>query len=390
MSAGVVLRIARKDLVERLRDRSAVVLGFVAPLVIATVMSFAFRGAGSYHADVAVVDHDRGTLAVAFRAMLDSPELVGIISVRRVSDEAAARREVRDGTLGAAFVLPAGLTAGAHGGRTGDIVVLGSVDASIARQVADALVQGFVAQVNADHLAVATAVASGADARRIGELAAQSARLRLPVTVSTRTTGATRIAAISYFGPSMGIFFMFFAIGLGARSWFVERRSGTLDRIAAAPVPAWALLVGKSVSTFGFGVASLSMMAVVTSVVFGADWGPPVAAAALIVAVVLSAVALTALVIAVARSDRQADGLASTVTFVLVLAGGNFVFVSAAPTLLRRLALLTPNGWAMRGFVDLSGGAGASAAIVPVLAILAFTAVVTAPAVLLARRAVTS
>lgn len=45
--------IARKDLRQRFRDRSAIVLGVVAPVVIAALMSLAFHGVQNFnfHAD---------------------------------------------------------------------------------------------------------------------------------------------------------------------------------------------------------------------------------------------------------------------------------------------------------------------------------------------------
>ncbi|MGZ4697124.1 MAG: hypothetical protein ACXVGT_06585 [Oryzihumus sp.] len=73
-------------------------------------------------------------------------------------------------------------------------------------------------------------------------------------------------------------------------------------------------------------------------------------------------------------------------TFGLVLLGGNFIFISAAPPTLRTLSLFTPNGWALRAFTDLAGGAGWTAALPPLLAILAFGAAAMGAAVLLRRR----
>jgi ABC-2 type transport system permease protein len=144
-------------------------------------------------------------------------------------------------------------------------------------------------------------------------------------------------------------------------------------------------MVGKSLATFVYGVASLGTVAAVTSLVFGAEWGPLPAVVALVLALGLALVGLTALVIAVARSERQAEGFASILTFGLVLLGGNFIFISAAPPMVRTLSLLTPNGWALRAFTDLAGGADWTAAVTPLLVILAFAAVTTTLAFALRR-----
>jgi ABC-2 type transport system permease protein len=106
---------------------------------------------------------------------------------------------------------------------------------------------------------------------------------------------------------------------------------------------------------------------------------------------VISVVALTALVIVVARTQGRAEGMASIVVFALALLGGNFVFLSAAPPLMRTLALATPNGWALRGFTDLATlGGGIGTVVPPAAAMLAFSAVVGSLAALLASKAVRS
>lgn len=181
-----------------MRDRSAWVLGFLAPVAVATLISFAFSGAESFHTDVAVVDEDHGVLAAAFTGFLASPE------------------------LGVALVIPAGFSDAAHGGTVRPITVLTTVDSPLAGEVARSIAGSFVAQLNADRLAVATAVAAGAPP---ADLAAQAASLRLPEQVVRQASGA-RLKSVSYYGPAMGIFFMFFAIGFGARSYFLERRGG--------------------------------------------------------------------------------------------------------------------------------------------------------------------
>jgi ABC-2 type transport system permease protein len=96
-------------------------------------------------------------------------------------------------------------------------------------------------------------------------------------------------------------------------------------------------------------------------------------------------------VIGIARTQRQAEGVASIIVFGLALLGGNFFFISGAPSTIKRLALLTPNGWAIRGFTDLATiGGGLGTIVEPVVAILAFSAVVGTVALSLARRAVSS
>lgn len=369
---SAVLAIALKDLRQRLRDRSAIVLGFIAPLAVAWLISMAFGSVGSFHANVAVVDLDGGPVAAGFSTFVKGPDLADLLTVKSTAGEADARAKVANGDLSAAFVIPRGFSDAITSGQGLPITVLASVDSSVAEQVARSLAQSFTAQIEAVQLSVKAAVLAGAPPSTVAELAQKAAAVRPPERTVTQPSGTKELSAIGYYAPAMGIFFMFFAIDFGAAGYFLERTGGTLDRLAAAPIGPGAILLGKSLATFVYGLASLGTVAVVTSLAFHADWGPPLAVFALIVALALTLVGLTALVITAARTQRQASGFASILTFGLVLLGGNFIFIGGAPQILRTLALLTPNGWALRAFTDFAGGADWTAGVTPLMAILAF------------------
>ena len=106
---SAVLAIALKDLRQRLRDRSAIVLGFIAPLAVAWLISVAFGSAGSFHANVAVVDLDGGPVAAGFSTFVKGPDLADLLTVKSTAGEADARAKVANGDLSAAFVIPKGV-----------------------------------------------------------------------------------------------------------------------------------------------------------------------------------------------------------------------------------------------------------------------------------------
>jgi ABC-2 type transport system permease protein len=368
----VTLVVAGKDLRQRLRDRSAVVIAFVAPFLLAAIIGLAFGGEQRFSATYAVVDDDRGPVAAAFTdGMLASPGLRDLLTVRK-AHEARARALVERGEADAAFLLPRGLSASVEGGGPATITVLESGESPIAGQVAQALADAFASELAANTLAVRVALdAAGRrptreEATRLGERAAARP---LPVQLVDGRVGERALEPVNYFGPSMAIFFLFFTVSFGARSVLSERRQGTLRRLLATAAPPGAVLAGKALASFLLGVASMLVMWLATSLVFGADWGDPLAVVALSVSSVLSAIGITALVVTLARTDEQADGYSSLVVFVLALLGGNFIYLAQLPEALQRASLLTPNGWALRGFVDLvadGGGLGTVAAPVAV------------------------
>ena len=389
MPASLV--IAGKDLRQRLRDRSAIVIGLVAPIAIAALMSLALKGMDTFHYTLGVVNADRGPVAAGLVETLHQPALRNMIKVRFFPSETAAAQAVKGKKVAAALVIPAGFSNAASGAAGAGLKTLGSVNNAIAASVTESIASSFVAQINADRLSVATALSAGAPRSSLPDLAAHASKLRLPEQLVERPLGAHPIKAISYMAPAMAIFFLFFSISFTARSFFVDRAQGMIERMRATPIRPLEILMGKALSVFVFGAVSLAAIAVITSTLFGANWGSPLAAIVVCLAMVVSVVCLTALVIGLARTQRQAEGISSAVIFVLALLGGNFTFISVAPSIMRKLALFTPNGWALRAFTDLSTtGGGMGTVAVPVVAICAFSLVTGAAAVLLAKRAVAS
>ena len=385
------LAIARKDLRQRIRDRSAIVVGVIAPVVIAGLMSLAFNGVNNFHFTLGLVELDHGPVAAQLVRALDAPQLKRVITLRTVGTPAQASSEIRSGVLAAALVIPAGFSSSVTGQHPDALTTLTSNNATIAGDVATSVASSFVAQVNADRLAFATAVAAGAPKRDTSQLVGLVAGLRIPLQAVERPIGAHELKVISYYSPGMAIFFLLFTISYTARSFFVDRSQGMIERMRAAPVRPVEILAGKALSVFVYGVVSLATIGVVTTAAFGADWGAPAPAAVLGLVLVFSVICLTALTIGLARTQRQAEGIGSIVVFGLALLGGNFFFISSAPSTIKHLALLTPNGWAIRGFTDLATIGGGFATIVePVVAMLIFSAVIGAAALSLARRAVTS
>lgn len=378
------LVVAAKDLHQRFRDRSALVLGFVAPLVLVVLMGSAFGGADDFSIEVGLVDGDGGPAGVAIAEGLSSPELADVVEVVRFDSVGAARNAVADDEVDAALVVPAGLSAMAAGGPEVPLEVLTSVDRDIAGEVTASIASSFSTRLATARLATAVLADLGVDAPAEAGFEAAGAE---PLLVAVPAElGSEPLEGVAYFGPAMGMFFVLFAVGFTARSTFQERASGTFDRLVASPIRPEAVLVGKALSVFVYACASLTTMAVFTAVVLGASWGSPLGVLALIVAMATAVVALALLVVAVARTERQADALASMLTFALALVGGSFLFLGTAPLLLRRLALLTPNGWALRGFTDLATGVDTWSAVAePVAGIAAFTVVVGAVAVAVGR-----
>ena len=378
------LLIAAKDLRERLRDRSALMFAFVVPLGLAFIFSRILGGVASGQ-DVfsyGVVDLDRGSASHGFvDDVLGSVARQGVIDVRTIGTEARARAMAADGTVDAVFVIPAGFTAATRSGdRPASILVVGNVDASIARQVARSIAEAYTANLNAIRLSVAAAVASREAAGQpttqadLARLAHDAAAMSEPVTLRDITAATKQLDATTYLAAGMAVFFLFFTVQFGVSSLLEERNDGTLVRLLAAPIPRSSILAGKMLTSFVLGCISMSVLAIASTLLFGADWGNPTGVAVLIVCGVLAAMGIMALVATMAKTAEQAGNWQAIIAVVLGLLGGTFFAISQAPPFLAKLSLITPQAWFMRGRGDLHGG-GLPVVALPALAMLAFAAV---------------
>ena len=118
----------------------------------------------------------------------------------------------------------------------------------------------------------------------------------------------------------------------------------------------------------------MTVLAVATTLLFGASWGNPLGVAVLVVAAILAATGIMALIATLAKNAEQAANWQSVVAVVLGLVGGTFFPVSQAPGVLSRLTFVAPQAWFLRGLGDLRGGS-ISVVWVPALAMLIFAVV---------------
>jgi ABC-2 type transport system permease protein len=389
--------IGLKDLRLRLRDRSAIIIAFIAPLVLATIISFAFQNEDlPFRATFGLVDLDQSEVSKSLATGIrEIPVLRDSITLEPVASETEAATKMGKFEVSAVLVIPPGFGEAVRTGMATEIRVLGSPDFPIAGEVAQALASGFTSEINAGRLSIQTAITAGAlatpGAPDLNALVQKAIQERIPISVRDGQLGVRQVTAADYFGPAMSIFFLFFTVQFGAISLITERREGTLNRLLAAPIKPASVVIGKVLSSFVLGLLSIGAMIAATSVLLDAKWGDPLAVAALTIAIVFAAMGITGLLITFAKTQEQASGFGAMAATGLALLGGNFIQVTDAPLIIRRLSLLTPNGWALRGFYDLAAAAegGGITTILPVLgAVIAFGVVTGAAALFFGRRLV--
>jgi ABC-2 type transport system permease protein len=347
------------------RDRSAVITCLVAPLAIAAILGFAFATNSSSGVLPIGVS---GASPALVGAAVHASQLPGNVVVRVVADEATIRREVADGTLAGGVVIFRGhkslshllvpmVAPGATPSPGFDIV--DRANALVGQEYAESLAAGLASRMYAGRLERGTAT----------DVAA--------ISVSASTLGNGGKAVLDYFAPSIAVVFLFIGSGLGMRSLLMERSTGTLARLAAAPIRPSAIVWGKLLAIALTGLTSILLVWGVTATVFGADWGDPLGVLLMCLGATAAMCGLGAFLTSFARTPQEAFAASLVVGLVLALLGGNLLPPGALPEALQVLSLGTPNGWALVGFGRLALLHDPASSVVGPFLVLCLIAVVT-------------
>jgi ABC-2 type transport system permease protein len=364
--------IALKDLRRRLRDRTALLVALVLPFGLAWIFSLTLGNvdSGGFEATYTVVDADAGGhLPQEFTQVLKGLDFV---TLREAGSEAEAERLAEDGDIDAAIVFPPGFTEDVRSGDGGQIQVIASPDSSIGSLVAVSLARSFGSNLDAVGMSVATVVS--ADGQEDPGLVARAQAVP-PAGVIRTAAAEDQVASQStFFAIGMAVFFLFFAVEFGVRGLLEEREQGTLSRLLVAPVRPASVIGGKALASFALGLVSTTLLVVATTWLLGAEWGDPFAVALLVLCGVLAAVGVTAMVATLASTTAQAGAYVSIVAVVGGLLGGTFFPISQAGWL-GTIRFLSPQGWLMRGFQELSSDGGVADIAGPLAGVLGITLV---------------
>lgn len=337
----------------------------VAPLAIAAILGFAFAGnVSSTTLPIGV----SGTSPALLRAAVHASQLPGTVVVRLLPGEATVKREVADGTLAGGVVVHPGhktlsnllipmVAPGAT--STPGFDVVDRDNALTGQEYAESLAAGLASRMYAGRLERGTAADKAA------------------ISVSASMLGNHGKAVLDYFAPSIAVVFLFIGSGLGMRSLLMERSTGTLARLAAAPVRPGAIVWGKLLAIAVTGLTSILIVWGVTAAAFGANWGAPLGVLMMCLGATAAMCGLGAFLTSFARTPQEAFAASLVVGLVLALLGGNLLPPGALPEAFQVLSLGTPNGWALVGFGRLALLRDPASSVVGPFLVLCLIALVT-------------
>jgi len=403
--------LARKDLRVYFRDRTAVLLGFGLPIVLATVFGGAMGaiggGDGVGRVELVVQDDDQSDASRELIAELKGSKGLRI-DLLDPAEEATARQRVAEGDSPAGLFIGSGFGAALEDGATPPLTLYRDPGKTIEQQIiAGNLIPAFFGAMGerAGKL-MGRKILETVDFPLIGRERAQSIldesweRMESlvgelepepepePAGAPQDGTKATTEAedddedfdfasgVAEVFGVAvedvvggdehsaaqrraqqanavagMAVMMLLFGLIACGGTLLSEEADGTLDRLRLAPGSPRAILIGKFLFTWTVGLAQLVILFLYGRMIFDVPiFEAPVALVVLSAAVAAACTGFGVLFAVLARSQKQLEGLSTIVVLTMSALGGSWWPLAITPEWYQFLGHFTLNAWAMDGY----------------------------------------
>jgi len=399
----VTFHLIARDLRILFKDRGAVVLGLLVPVVLFTVFVLIFGGMSSSAEDMdpirlVVVDEDGSSHSKRLVSLLDQMDAVRVYTDHSVdgSEERvpytrqSARDAVAEGRISTALVIPEGLAEHVEENLFAEtdsippITIFYDASVPLESQVVRGLLQQVLFMSLSDVWALdgieimarelnldpetsnqmtswmnevfdeIEALQAEADS---GEATPDSAAagpvFESPIPVETvDVLGETKknpVAAMT--AAQVVVMFLLFSVMHSAGAILAEQEAGTLPRLLVSPMTDWHFLLGKVGSTSIFGFIQILVMFVYGWIVFSVDLLRDFPAVLLMTAVcAASATALGLLIASLCRNHKQIDSVSTLVVLSMSAVGGSMVPRFLMPKWMQDIGLVSFNAWAIDGY----------------------------------------
>jgi ABC-2 type transport system permease protein len=136
-----------------------------------------------------------------------------------------------------------------------------------------------------------------------------------------------------------------------------EHETGVLSAVLATPVSITEYATGKALALWVLILVGFLILLPSGSLLFSIHWGNPFSVMILATTFSVATAGLMMILAGVTRTGRQADALGTIVVLVVSLIGGSMIPFRPEEGVLAVLSRLTPNRWAIDGFLASMEGA---------------------------------
>jgi ABC-2 type transport system permease protein len=388
--------IAKKDLLQAVRDRASLFLLLVMPLLIIAIVGFAlgslYSNASTIDITVAVSNQDTGNLGQTITKALDVHSSSLAITTTKYATDNEVQQAVKNNTsITTGIVIPQNATTTIQNTLQNNTIPSNIIKVYTVPQNNDpraTIIQNIISSA-------ITADASGTKAvQEVFAVCHATGNRCIPGTiqpsqigasvgaVSVQTgnkaiasinTGAAKNNSFDQTVPGYAVFFALFGINAVAGTILQEKEDGTFRRLLIAPINKYALLGGKMLAQFILTFMQLIILFVIGYFVFHLDIGSWPAVIAVLLTVSFATTGLGILLVSIVKTRRQFNPLVTLVVLTTSAIGGAWWPLYIEPVFMQQIAKVGVTAWAMEALNGIMlYGKGLSATIPDILGLLAY------------------
>jgi len=356
-ASRVIAALLGANLRRLVRDRTSLVFIVAVPFLLILIIGVSSPGgAGDGGRPVALVAPavEDGPAARLVASLEADPGL----DVTRFGDVDGMTSSIRRRIHVAGVVIPADMAERLNAGETVEVAFHTDPSGMPPLEVRTAVAQA-IARVGAS-LRTVQVVANRTGIAPKAVLAASASMPSFGATEVVAETvgvaGRTLPSGFAYSAPAYLVLFMFINTLVAAWGLPADRERGLTRRAFAAPTGAAAVLLGEWGYRLLVALLQAGLIVVVGAVLFGVDWGHPVAVAAVVTSFALTATGASILLGSLARTPQQVTALAPPIGIVLGMLGGCMWPLEIVGPTLRSIGHATPHAWAVGALTRVVGG----------------------------------
>jgi ABC-2 type transport system permease protein len=342
-----------------IRERSNIFFVFIFPIALILLIGAQFGG--GVEPLIGVFVAEEGQIAEEITDVIGSQDSVDIqrFEVREDLVSAVERGQVQAGVF-----LPAGIESQSAAGEAVEIGFVARPDGTgpQLQAIVGAAVADVMKPVGAAQFATAE---SGLDFETAHVAARNLAGLAGGVEVSVTAVGEAifpdTLGQFDLGASSQLVLFVFLTALAGSAALILTRQLGISSRMLSTPTSVRSIVVGESMGRFGVALVQGLYIVVLTLIIFGVNWGDPLASFLLLVAFSAVGAGAGVLMGSVFSNDQQAAGVGVVLSLGLAALGGCMLPIELFSPTMQTVAHFTPHAWALDGYAELvrrSGNTG--------------------------------
>lgn len=401
------LTIAGKDLNQAFRSAFALVFMFAVPLLVTAMFALMF---GSQPGEpeaafelpatrLVIANLDQGdknltgkltvgeagqaadSLGGVLAAVLQGSELEPWISVDLTGSAIEARERVDRRDADAALVIPPDFSTRYVSGLPAEATFYAGTTQPVGASLVRAVIEQTLDRFAGTRIAVDST--PGLDAQQAAGLYAQYSaqmvspsalmEIRAPEQAGANDDASSPLSQV--IAPIMGgmmIFFAFFTGGNTAQSILQEAEQGTLARLFTTPTRPGVILNGKFLAVLLTVLVQVTLLLVIARLVFGIHWGDLAVVAMAAAGIITCAAAFGIFLTSLLKSTRQGGAVYGGLLTITGMLGMMPIFTGGSEAV-EKVALLVPQGWAVRSLTMAMQGASLSEAALNLLVLLSMS-----------------